>query len=156
MSITVDELYERLTALIRSNGLGLLELDGKLHDWTIRRGKIATGELVTSNARLRVYANRHAARSAVGELDDVGYDPDKDSSVAVTAIGHLVVDPKWGLQLDLKRLRPRAGVTVVDLGRPAPNIDLAWPDHIGAIGLVAPSGGTDAVADVHTHLDPRP
>lgn len=154
MSITLDTLYERLTDLICSNGLGLLELDGQLHEWTIRRGNIATGELVSPDARLRVYANRHAAQSAIGELDDVGYDPDTNASVAVTAIGHLVLDPKWGLQLDLKRLRPTANATVADAARPTPNAHLPWPAQVATVGLVAPSGGHDAVADVHAHLNP--
>ena len=73
MSITVDQLYTKLTDLIRTNGLGLLELDGTLHDWTIRRGNIATGDLTTTTARLRIYANQHAAHSATGDLADAGF-----------------------------------------------------------------------------------
>lgn len=151
MSITVDQLYTKLTHLIRTNGLGLLELDGTLHDWTIRRGNIATGDLTTTTARLRIYANQHATRSAIGDLADAGFDGSR--KIPVTAIGHLVVDPKWGLQLDLKRLRPHHAHTSVDLGRPAPNADLAWPATITTIGLIAPAGGDDALADVHAHLD---
>lgn len=150
MSITVDQLYTKLTDLIRTNGLGLLELDGTLHDWTIRRGNIATGDLTTATARLRVYANQHAARSAIGDLADAGFDG--TGKIPVTAIGHLVLDPKWGLQLDLKRLRPHQAHTSVDLGRPAPNADLSWPATITTIGLIAPAGGDDALADVHAHL----
>ena len=150
MSITVDELYNKLRDLIRGNGLGLLELDGTLHDWTIRRGNIATGDLTTSTARLRLYASQHAARSAIGDLADAGYDG--TGRIPVTAIGHLVIDPKWGLQLDLKRLRPHQAPTSINVARPAPNTELTWPTTITTIGLIAPSGGDDAVADVHTHL----
>ena len=61
MSITVNQLYEDLLGLVPADGLGLLELDGRRHDWTIGRGRIAAADLTTAKARLRVYANCHAA-----------------------------------------------------------------------------------------------
>lgn len=75
-------------------------------------------------------------------------------SPLVTVHGHVVFDPRWGLQVKLLRLAiyetPDDGPTFES--RPRPNADLTLPSAIRTVGLVAPSGGDDAVTDIESIL----
>lgn len=103
-SSTVSEMTADLIDMIRSRGFGLVAVTGELHGWRTFRSGIATAELVDqpSRSRLRLYAARHAAMSAKAELDDAGWNDGK--AAQVTAYGHIVFDPRWGLQIQLLRL----------------------------------------------------
>jgi hypothetical protein len=152
---TVGELTDELVDTIRTHAFGLVAISGVLHGWKIFRSGIATGELVehgTGARRLRIFALRHHAKSADEELSDIGW-VDGDAR-PVTVHGHVVYDPRWGLQIQLLRLSvEHADHDLPDYStRDRPNALLPWPTTIDAVGLVAPSGGDDARADVETVL----
>jgi len=153
---TVGELTDELVDTIRTHAFGLVAITGVLHGWKTFRSGIAIGELVENGGgprRLRVFALRHHAKSADAELRDIGWvngDPQP-----VTVHGHVVFDPHWGLQIQLLRMT----VDRVDHAhndhetRDRPNALHPWPATIETVGLIAPSGGDDARADVETVLD---
>lgn len=155
-SHSVEEVATHIAESIRRCGFGLVAVEGELHGWRRFRSGLAVAELVQpdaeAGARLKVVASRHAAASVVDQLGAL--DPNERIAPTVTVHGHVVFDPRWGLQVKLLRLtvdgqEPAVGV---DGERPCPNAAHAWPLAIRTIGLVAPSGGDDAVADVEAVL----
>jgi len=154
-SRTVTQLASDITAAIRDCDFGLVAIDGELHGWRRFKSGLGIGELTqpgSSDARLKVVAGRHAAHSVETQLADV--DAADSSTVNVTIHGHVVFDPRWGLQVNLLRLaiRSESVAGAPDVDRPRPNGDLDWPSEITTIGLVGPSGGDDALADVESVL----
>lgn len=151
----VEALADDIAASIRNCDFGLVAIDGELHGWRRFRSGIGIGELTSGGsgeARFRVVADRHAAHSVALQLDEV--DEPERSGLSVTVHGHVVFDRRWGLQIKLLRLvihnEPSSEPATDD--RPRPNADLTFPDGIEIVGLVAPSGGDDAVADVESVL----
>ena len=103
---TVAELLSEVGDVIRDHRFGLIELTGTLTAWRVQRSGLDTGELTTGHppsARLAIVARRHAAAAVRGELADAGRPAAAPG--LVTVHGHLRVDPRWGLQLELLRLR---------------------------------------------------
>jgi exonuclease VII large subunit len=149
---TVDALLATLDVMIRSTGA--VTVTGELTGWRTHRSGTATAELTCGQpltARIRVAARRYAAASATGELADAGRTTTAPGRVSI--YGHIVIHPRWGLQLTLLRLRciddtPAAA----DDNLARPNTALTWPRLIATIGLLAPAGGDDARADVIAHL----
>lgn len=154
-SRTVTELTDDIAASIQDCDFGLVAIDGEMHGWRRFRSGLGVGELTqpgSSNARLKIVAGHHAAHSVATQLADV--DAADQSTVNVTVHGHVVFDPRWGLQINLLRLaiRSESVAGAPDIDRPRPNRDLGWPSEITTVGLVAPSGGDDALADVDSVL----
>ena len=151
---TVTEMTADLIDTIRSRGFGLVAITGELHGWRTFRSGIATAELVDSpsGSRLRLYAARPAAISAKAELDDAGWNDGETAEV--TAHGHIVFDPRWGVQIELLRLtvERRQDPQHHPDDRSRPNADLRWPTTIEVVGLITPSGGDDARSDVESVL----
>lgn len=149
---TVNEVAAHIADSIRQCEFGLVAVEGELHGWRRFRSGIGVAELLHSDAkagsRLKVVASRHAAKSVADQLDAL--DRDQRRAPTVTVHGHVVFDPRWGLQIKLLRLTigRQDAAAEVDDERPCPNGAIAWPSSITTIGLVAPSGGDDAVADV--------
>lgn len=151
---TVNEVAAHIADSIRQCEFGLVAVEGELHGWRRFRSGTGVAELVQpdakAGARLKVVASRHAAKSVADQLDAL--DRVERRAPTVTVYGHVVFDPRWGLQIKLLRLtigrQDAAAAAEVDDERPCPNGAIAWPSSITTIGLVAPSGGDDAVADV--------
>lgn len=154
-SRTVTELTDDIAASIRDCDFGLVAIDGELHGWRTFRSGIGVGELTqpgSSNSRLKVVVDRHAVHSVTTQLADI--ETADQSTLNVTVHGHVVFDPRWGLQINLLRLaiRSKSVAGAPDVDRPRPNGDLGWPSKITTVGLIAPSGGDDALADVESVL----
>jgi len=153
---TIEELTDELVDTIRTHAFGLVAITGVLHGWKTFRSGIATKQLVETGEgrrRLRIFALRHHAKSADAELCDIGWV--NGNPQPVTVHGHVVFDPRWGLQLQLLRLTvdhvDRAHID--HSARDRPNALRPWPEAIETVGLVTPSCGNDARADVETLLD---
>jgi exodeoxyribonuclease VII large subunit len=155
-SRTVNEVADHIADSIRKCEFGLVAVEGELHGWRRFRSGIGVAELVhhdaKAGARLKVLASHHAAKSVADQLDAL--DGAERNAPRVVVHGHVVFDPRWGLQIKLLRLtvgrqEPARGV---DDERACPNGAIAWPSSITTVGLVAPSGGDDAVADVEVVL----
>jgi exonuclease VII large subunit len=143
----VAELLDVLDTLL--NPARTVAVTGRLTDWRQHRSGIATADLTSGDpptARIRVVAGRHAATAATHDLTDAGRTT--ETAGTVTIHGQVAINPRWGLQLTLFRL-----ACVGDHHQPwsidhRPNRATPWPHHVNIIGLVAPSGGDDAHADV--------
>lgn len=153
---TVSEAAAHIADRIQRCEFGLVAVEGELHGWRQFRSGIAVAELVQpevkAGSRLKIVASRHAASSVADQLEAL--DPTERSAPTVTIHGHVVFDPRWGLQIRLLRLTVghQQPATEANGNRDCPNGAIAWPAAITTIGLVAPSGGDDAVADVEAVL----
>lgn len=148
---TIAGLLEELRAAIRRHDFGLVTVRGDLSGWRTTRHGRAFAELVDGEIRLPLAATAAAARSATDTLSCAGRLVGEAGPVTVH--GHLTVDNRWGLQLQLLRL------TIVDDTSPGTDIVSSRPNHarrvpdtITVVGLVAPAGGDDARNDVLTQL----
>lgn len=147
----VDELLDELADVVARARLGHIAVAGTLTDWRTHRYGTASAELVVGNpptSRLRLAANKPTAHAIGQVFDEADYDPAQP--VNVTAYGHVQVDARWGLRLQLARLEfanpgKQAG-TPREVG--GGNHAVRWPAHIETIGLVDPEHGDDARADV--------
>lgn len=154
-ALTVTELATEIADSIRKCGFGLVAVEGELNGWKRFRSGIGVAELTQPDSadgeRLKVVAARHAAHSVAGQLDALT--TAERTAPEVTVHGHVVFDSRWGLQIKLLRLTiSRQTPSGEEFERPRPNGDLVWPTAIRIVGLVAPSGGDDAVADVEAVL----
>jgi hypothetical protein len=151
--MNLAELITEADRCIRTTGT--LVVTGRLTDWRTHPSGLTTAELNSeqpNRARLRVVAGRHAAHAASQELADIGRSTSQPGEV--TAHGQLGVHPQFGLQLTLYRLQAEGPFPTVVAEIPSPNTSTRWPNTIAIVGLVAPEGGDDAVADVHAICDP--
>lgn len=154
-ALTVTELATDIADSIRRCGFGLVAVEGELHGWKRFRSGIGVAELAqptsADGVRLEVVAARHAAHSVAGQLETLT--AAERTAPEVTVHGHVVFDRRWGLQIKLLRLTIGRQSPIGDeFERPRPNGELEWPTAIRIVGLVAPSGGDDAVADVEAVL----
>ena len=155
MSATVAELLHTLDAAVRP--VGTVTVSGALTDWRLHRSGRATADLTTDQptlARIRIVSTRHAAAAAAADLADAGREPPDFGLVDAT--GQPTIDPRWGLQLRLYRIRPLQSSATLNATVNTANATTHWPATIATIGLVCPDGGDDARADVHAHLATLP
>ena len=129
---SVAELLAELAEVVRRHQFGLIELSGVLTDWRTHRSGFATGELTSGGqqARLRVVAGRYAAASVHGELAEAGRSASAPG--AVVAYGHLVIDPRWGIQLELLRLHCTGADAPNQASVARANQALTWPTMVTA------------------------
>lgn len=146
----VDELTRAIATVLYSQQFGMLAVIGTLVDWTRHRGGAATGQLVHGDAHLRVYADRHTARTIDTSFTDAGYDARQPA--AVVARGQITMHPRWGLRLQLVGIdlehrtadHPTGpGVAVDETNKSRP-----WPRQLRVIGLVDPIHGDAGRADL--------
>ncbi len=155
MSATLAELLHTLDAAVKP--VGTVTVSGALTEWRIHRSGRATADLTTdqpTRARIRIVSTRHAAAAAAADLADAGRVPPDLGLVEAT--GQPTIDPRWGLQLRLYRIRPLSSSATLNGNVNTANATTRWPATIATIGLVCPDGGDDARADVHAHLATQP
>lgn len=148
---TLDDLLRALDDAIKP--IGTVTITGNLTDWRLHRSGRATAELTSADpvpARMRVVSTRHAAAAAFHDLADTGKQPPDFGLVEAT--GQPTIDPRWGLQLRLYRLRPIDTTLKTQGPVNTANATTTWPATVTTVGLICPDGGDDARADVHAQL----
>lgn len=143
----VDELVRQIAAVIYAEQFGLLTVTGLLTDWTTHRGG-ASGQLAHGDAHLRLYADRHTARTLNDRFTDAGHDSLQPA--AVVTRGQLTMHPRWGLRLQLFGIDLEAPPTAAEIDTAVNEANKArsWPHHINVIGLVDPAHGDAGRADL--------
>ena len=158
-TINIADLLSELSAAIYERRLGYLAVTGTLTDWRRHRSGTASGQLVAGNppiARLRLHADRPAAAAIAATLADAGHAASEPATVV--ARGQVVLDRRWGLQLEVGTIDLEAGGPDEGEGDEIPrdNHRTRWPEHVDAIGLIDPIDGEDARTDVIAVLGAHP
>lgn len=147
---SANELARVIAAAIYDCQFGVLTVTGTLADWTRHRTGAATAQLVDGDTHLRLYADRHTARTINDTLADTGCDLHQPT--AVITRGQLTMHPRWGLRLQLIAIAldqpadpdSHVNIPVVD----ETNKTRPWPPRIQVIGLIDPAHGDAGRADL--------